>query len=198
MTDDPIKTAVAALQSKYEELMAERQRVGRRLLEDAIRHQEIQRDLDGCIAGAKALGGLVVRWEGMPNLSTSQETNAYTFLINARTQIAQQFPHLRDFFNIPKDDEEAPESDSTDDRANMPRIADIIHARLAKAGEKGSKAAEIRSHILDTYDVDIHDKTVSMTLNRLQKEGSVRREGHIWFSASPDAEKPGEDSAGLQ
>ena len=78
----------------------------------------------------------------------------------------------------------------------MPRIADIIMDRLNIAGPSGSKSAGIRQFILDTYDADIHDKTVSMTLNRLLKEGLVRREGHIWFSASAEAKNPGDDDAG--
>jgi hypothetical protein len=180
-----ITAAIAALQCRFGELVAERQKVGKRIVEDSVRHQQIMRDIDGCIAGAVALGGDIVRGPSR-GLGTPAAVNAHTAFINSRNIIAAQLPLLAEFFGISSEESELSESDEGDARANMPRIADIIHDRLEKAGAEGSKAAEIRKYILDTYDADIHDKTVSMTLNRLQKEGAVRREGHTWFSAAAE------------
>jgi hypothetical protein len=198
MTTEAIKVAVAALQSRFEELCGEREQVGLRLLEYAIRHQAIQKDIDGCIAGAQALGEEIKRVQPAPALASQAANLAYVNFQNGRNMIAQQYAALREFFKIPTGEEPSAETEATDARANMPRIADIIHERLDAAGPSGSKAADIRSYILKMFDVDIHDKTVSMTLNRLQKEGTVRREGHIWFSASQEVEKPGEVNAGPQ
>jgi hypothetical protein len=72
-------------------------------------------------------------------------------------------------------------------RPVMPRIRDIVLDRLKEAGESGSKAAPIQAFIQATYGQAIHDKTVGMTLYRLQRENLVRREGHIWFYAVQDA-----------
>jgi hypothetical protein len=80
--------------------------------------------------------------------------------------------------------------------AEMPRISDIILSRLAAAGGKGDKAANIRKFIADEYSTEIHEKTVGMTLYRLLKREEVRRTGHTWFIA-PKAMNPGAATPGL-
>lgn len=46
--------------------------------------------------------------------------------------------------------------------------------------EAGVKAAEIREFLSGLGIKEMHEKTVGMTLNRLQKEGLVRRTGRVW------------------
>jgi hypothetical protein len=64
-----------------------------------------------------------------------------------------------------------------------PSIREIILDRLRVAGDKGSKAAPIRDYIEHTYGEVVHEKTVGMTLYRLQNLKLVRRDGHTWFFA---------------
>ncbi len=56
MTDSK-KTAIDALQVRARELIEERDTYRRQLLEAAYRDVMIERDLNGCAAGARALGG---------------------------------------------------------------------------------------------------------------------------------------------
>jgi hypothetical protein len=85
-------------------------------------------------------------------------------------------------------------------RPQIPKIQDILLMRLQDAGESGSKAAPLRQYIEDTYNIEIHEKTVGMTLYRLLRKGLVRRQGHVWFFVSQETEdtkKPGEPPPGL-
>ena len=77
-------------------------------------------------------------------------------------------------------------------------LRDVVIDRLKSAGEDGVKAAQIRDFYERTYGRVIHEKTVGMTLYRLQAERIVRREGHIWFFVPPEAraENPGGDTPG--
>ena len=67
--------------------------------------------------------------------------------------------------------------------------------RASEPGRKGSKAKPIQDYIEATYNTKIHDKTVGMTLYRLQKDDFVYRRGHTWFIAekamNPGAVTPG-------
>jgi hypothetical protein len=67
-------------------------------------------------------------------------------------------------------------------------LRDVILERLRVAGAEGSKAAPIREFYERTFGKGIHEKTVGMTLYRLQNDGLVRHEGHTWFLAPPKAE----------
>lgn len=85
-------------------------------------------------------------------------------------------------------------------KRQMPTIHEILLERLQEAGEAGSKAAPLRQYIQDTYSIEIHEKTVGMTLYRLLKKGLVRRDGHVWFfvpQETADTKKPGELPPGL-
>jgi hypothetical protein len=77
-------------------------------------------------------------------------------------------------------------------------LRDVILERLKVAGSEGSKAAPIGEFYERTFGRIIHEKTVGMTLYRLQKDGLVRHEGHTWFLAPPKAEtgNPGADTPG--
>lgn len=97
------------------------------------------------------------------------------------------------------DQSEVPAAESLP-RPQIPKIQDILLQRLQEAGETGSKAAPLRQYIEDTYTIEIHEKTVGMTLYRLLRKGLVRREGHIWFFVpQEDAEtkNPGVRAPGL-
>jgi hypothetical protein len=69
-----------------------------------------------------------------------------------------------------------------------PTIREIALELLTRAGDNGSKAADIRDYIAKTYSDDLHEKSVGMTLYRLLRDGAVRREGHMWFIVPPKAE----------
>ncbi|TQF29219.1 hypothetical protein [Bradyrhizobium sp. UNPA324] len=85
-------------------------------------------------------------------------------------------------------------------KRQMPTIQEILLERLQEAGDKGSKAAPLRDYIQQTYSIEIHEKTVGMTLYRLLRKGLVRREGHVWFfvpQTIADTKKPGDPPPGL-
>jgi hypothetical protein len=114
------------------------------------------------------------------------------------------YPQARAIFNknrpaeIPPWGPNAPKVETPETKtpaAEMPRVSDIILARLAAAGDKGDKAANIRKFIADEYSTEIHEKTVGMTLYRLLKRREVHRQGHTWFivqeTVNPGAVTPG-------
>lgn len=75
-------------------------------------------------------------------------------------------------------------------------IRDQVIEELKLAGESGIKTSEIRQNFMDRG-IEMHEKTVGMTLYRLSKENIARREGRIWFFV-PDAEREesSEDESG--
>jgi ATPase subunit of ABC transporter with duplicated ATPase domains len=77
-------------------------------------------------------------------------------------------------------------------------IREVVIDRLTAAGESGAKAAVIREFYERSSGKPIHEKTVGMTLYRLQNDGIVRREGHVWFLVRPKAEtgSPGAGAPG--
>lgn len=196
---DHIKVAVDALHSKAVELIEERHSLRRRLLEDSVRDQQIERDLSGCIAGARALG-FELDLPAPKDLMTPQRQNATQILQQGRNQIAQAFPFLKAEFEI-TDENAEDEQGVIVLKPEMPRIADVILERLRAAGESGSKAADIRRYILRTYDADIHEKSVGMTLYRLSQATppQVHRRGFTWFFSPPPADEknPGAPTPGL-
>lgn len=87
---------------------------------------------------------------------------------------------------------------SEDRRPSRQTLRDVILDRLMAAGPEGSKAAPIREFYERTFGKIIHEKTVGMTLYRLQNDGLVRHEGHTWYLAPPKAEtgNPGAETPG--
>jgi hypothetical protein len=81
----------------------------------------------------------------------------------------------------------------------MPRIRDIVLAKLKEAGQNGLRAKMIRDFIQETFKRDIHEKTVGMTLYRLSQDNLAYRVGITWFfgPAPPDAKNPGVTAPGL-
>jgi len=76
-------------------------------------------------------------------------------------------------------------------------IKQIVLARLSAAGASGTKIAPIKEFI-SKLGVEMHDKTVGMTLYRLSKDGLARRDGRTWFYVAPkeETENPGAGGAG--
>jgi hypothetical protein len=178
MTDSCNKIAIDALQLRARELIVERDDTRRQLLAVANRDAQIERDIFGCIAGARALG-TEIDVSGGVSIPAPKQGLFNQFLVS-RTQIAALYPQLRVEFGI--EDDNADWSDAIDDSGpEMPRIAEIIFEQLKAAGDDGSKAADIRRYIFRTYKSDIHEKTVGMTLNRMQAAGQVRRDGRSWY-----------------
>jgi hypothetical protein len=183
---DSNKIAVETLGAKAAELLEERTRVRRRLLADAARDVEIDRDVAGCVAGAKALGADLAL-PHRPDMSAQQKQSAFQNFINGRNAIVGAYTHLRSDYGLAEDESDDSADETAEPRPDMPRFAYIILDRLKVAGTEGSKAATIRKYILDTYDADFHEKTVGMTLNRLQKYQLVHRDGHTWsLGAAPE------------
>lgn len=191
---DTVRAAIQALEAKALELIEERDCIRKRLIEDAARDMQIERDINGCVAGARALE-FDLELPKAPALSQQQQQALNNF-ISGRTSLALNAPALKPIFGVEDDDGE-PDETSVNRDQDMPRLADIIVDRLTVAGEEGSKAAAIRRYIRNTYNADIHEKSVGMTLYRLQSAGRVRRDGQTWFLASPEAKNPGESPPGL-
>lgn len=68
----------------------------------------------------------------------------------------------------------------------IPKIRDIVLDQLQLAGDSGQKASSIQQYIEATYHVQLHGKTVGMTLYRLSAEKRVHRKGQVWFFGPQD------------
>lgn len=66
------------------------------------------------------------------------------------------------------------------DESHTPKIKDIVLERLRQAGDVGARASEIKEFV-SAQGIEMHEKTVGMTLYRLSNDGLVRREGRTWF-----------------
>src|SRR3974377_2226217 len=97
---DVTKIAADALERKAQDLHEERVKVRRRLFEDAIRDQEIERDIMGCIGGATALGYEISVPSITPDKVTLSWQNANTAFINARNALANAYQHLKASYGI--------------------------------------------------------------------------------------------------
>ena len=100
---------------------------------------------------------------------------------------------------LPITDISLPPTSGTQAAPPKPRsLREVILDRLRVAGADGSKTSVLREFCEREHGRIIHEKTVGMTLYRLQKDGVVRRDGHIWFLASQNAnaENPGADTPG--
>ncbi|TBY75808.1 hypothetical protein E0H51_16900 [Rhizobium leguminosarum bv. viciae] len=62
-------------------------------------------------------------------------------------------------------------------------IKDAVLRRLLLAGSGGTRARDIID-ALRAEGVEMHDKTVGMTLYRLSQDKLARREGRIWFATN--------------
>lgn len=195
MTDDADKIAADALESKANSLITERAKLRLQMAKDAAKDVEISRNISGCIAGANALG-YKLELQGVPPHGTEvpQELKAFITARNSLWQLLPYFVKLTPPELIDLPGSSAAPTSSTP--APMPRVADVILDRLRAAANSGAKAVDIRSFISQTYHVEIHEKTVGMTLYRLQKDGHVRRKGHTWFLASSEAKNPGDGAPG--
>jgi hypothetical protein len=78
-------------------------------------------------------------------------------------------------------------------------VREGVLAKLKADAEKGFKAADIRAFLASAYGMQLHEKTVGMTLYRLSQDGLARREGRTWFFVPQTAEmkNPAGDTAGF-
>ncbi|MBS0473038.1 MAG: hypothetical protein JSR60_18355 [Proteobacteria bacterium] len=183
-----------AAQLRY--LVTERRKNRRRLLEAAVRDGQLDQGVTGLIAAAKALGKPI-------NAPADDHISPQTMqsFRQARYSLAQAAPAFFSAWTAEEGEDQpsaspVPSSPAPATTEGMPKIADIVLERLKMAGKVGLKATSIREHIEQTYHAQIHEKTVGMTLYRLQKAGEVTRDGHTWFVASPEAKNPGGTNAG--
>ena len=90
-------------------------------------------------------------------------------------------------------------SDEEDTEQQIPsNIRDLVISLLRAAGSEGSKVAPIKAAIL-AQGIEMHEKTVGMTLYRLSKDGLARRLGRTWFFIIPkgEMENPDAGASGL-
>lgn len=84
-------------------------------------------------------------------------------------------------------------------------IRDFVLEAAERAYPNAVRASELRKR-LEQQGGSIHEKTIGMTLYRLSRDGTIRREGKAdWFFVPPDQrnaeaaeESPGEDAPGGQ
>lgn len=186
-------TAAEALREQALYLFSEKKKNRLAFFDAAFRDAQFEQGIAGCIAGARALGFEIdLPEESLPPL------DAQRMFSNAR----QSIMYTRSLYQKAWAAEPPVEQSTATNEVNvpapptMPKIAKVVLSYLKSVGSRGTKAAEIRAYIDTTYHQDIHEKTVGMTLYRLQKAGSVRRDGHHWFLASQEAANPGGDTPG--
>jgi hypothetical protein len=68
-----------------------------------------------------------------------------------------------------------------------PNIKDFVLTRLQQAGGEGVKVASIKEFIAGKG-IEMHEKTVGMTLYRLSKDRLARRDGRMWFFVPQEEE----------
>lgn len=81
----------------------------------------------------------------------------------------------------PEDNDHEYEPLDGEDESPPSKIREIVLERLRAAGAQGTKVGEIKKYI-ETQGIEMHDKTVGMTLYRLSKESLARRDGRVWFA----------------
>ena len=64
---------------------------------------------------------------------------------------------------------------------HVPKVKDLVLARLEAAGETGTRSGPIHDWIVQRHRMTLHPKTVGMTLYRLARAGRARRAGQTWF-----------------
>jgi hypothetical protein len=62
-----------------------------------------------------------------------------------------------------------------------PSVRDLVTEQLQRAHPEPLRAAALRDWLLEHQKMDVHEKTVGMTLYRLAQKGLARRERHNWF-----------------
>ncbi|MEQ1709322.1 MAG: hypothetical protein ABL864_13425 [Terricaulis sp.] len=63
-----------------------------------------------------------------------------------------------------------------------PTVKEFVLEQARLAFPQSIRAAQVRRALKDQLGTEVHEKTVGMTLYRLSKEGSIRREGAAdWF-----------------
>jgi hypothetical protein len=187
MTEPVSPAAIAAIVAKRDSILKERARIRAEAAALSMRDRELDRELADCRAAARLFGAKI-------DFPTDDSSETSRFIRNALVHAsppriyfgggggaAMSAPPTPKPLN--KADATAVALSAIQEALNigMPRVSDIVLDRLKKAAEKGSKASPMQTYIESTYGKKIHDKTVGMTLYRLQKEGLVRRDGHTWF-----------------
>ena len=185
---------VTMLLRKRDALLEERTDIRAQRAKLAQRDREIDRDLADCQAAGRVFGVAVE----LPKDEPDGDDNFLRHIRNAQFKIgsADWMPAPLRLQTTAKSITSGAKAVAT--KAEMPRVSDIVLDRLKEAAAKGSKAAPIQAYIENTYGTKIYDKTVGMTLYRLQKDGFVIRRGHTWFIAdkavNPGAVTPGPDN----
>jgi len=87
-------------------------------------------------------------------------------------------------------------SDELNDEPTPPKVREIVLEQLIAAGSGGIKASSIKEHMV-SQGIELHEKTVGMTLYRLSRDGISRREGRIWFFV-PEADRKERDEGSAE
>lgn len=212
MPDSPTQAAVAAILAKRDSILEERAKTRAEMAALSTRDRELDRELADCRAAARLFGVALDLPEETSEVSKLRIGSE--IFDRLRKSLAAPSVAYRNFYQaiegadavqgpppppppVPTAEIKALAAiqDALNAPAEMPRISDVVLDRLKAAGSQGSKASPIQRYIESTYGKKIHDKTVGMTLYRLQKDGLVRRDGHTWFITekvmNPGAVTPG-------
>jgi hypothetical protein len=178
---DSVKNAaIAAINSKLDELLERRR--------DIIQRRGVlfraQREIDHALIDCQSAGRLFGLDIDLPKdlVPSAQKRLADgRRIVPPRTDVRQS---------------KLPQAASSG--SDEPTVRDIVLGQLMRA-DHGLTAAYLRSVVENVLHRQIHYKTIGMTLYRLSKEvpPSVRREGTTWFFVpNPETKNPGAVNAG--
>jgi hypothetical protein len=200
------EAAASEIIARRDQLLAARAKVREERLEILIRLRNIERDLADCRAAARFFGlkiefpsdedddanraSAVILAHRMEQAAKREaEMSKRRSLALAEQAEAQARQSLHQHLESPPGQPSvATVALPNPPRPSRPTLREAVLSRLAAAEDRGLKAAPIREWFETTFGEQIHEKTVGMTLYRLQKEGLVRHEGHVWFLVPPKAE----------
>ena len=63
-------------------------------------------------------------------------------------------------------------------RSGVPTVKDFVEASLLS--RPTVKSAQLRREYTESYNVQIHEKSIGVALRRLSLQGKAKRVGHIW------------------
>jgi hypothetical protein len=174
------KGAEKLIAAKLETLLSERNRLVNERGKVIADLHRVDRAIADCRAAARVLGLDLPAdrsaWEATQSMFSGSETDPEPLKRAAREAIESGLKGFED-----------PVYGALSDMLPKPSVRDFIIAQLKQASAEGAKAGQLRDMYESSFGKAVHDKTVGMALYRLQKDGVVRRRGHVWFIAKPTA-----------
>jgi hypothetical protein len=94
-------------------------------------------------------------------------------------------------------------ADENQPPAKQAKVKHIVLDRLRELSPEGARSSPLRQYLEQSQGIQVHEKTVGMTLYRLSNDGLVHRKGQTWFygpqakqSLPAEAENPGAGTPG--